>query len=161
MNTRIVTHGIYGRCLFADNGVIEVGIPLEFGLRVGHFSFVGEGNVFFEQPQDLPLFRTDGGWAHRGGHRLWLAPESTDDYYPDNEPITYAVEDDSIILTQNEDPWLHLIKQMVITLDENRATVTHRVTNCSDQPLNRAIWGVSALAAGGAEIIDLPQRRGG
>ena len=90
MKHRIEHHPLFGKTLFWDNSVIEIGVPLEFGLRICHFSFCGEKNVFFEQPRELTQFSTPEGWHIRGGHRLWLAPEGEYDYYPDNQPIAYA-----------------------------------------------------------------------
>ena len=161
MNIQIKEHRYYGKTLFADNGILEIGIPLEFGLRIGHVSFVGEENLLFEQPNDMTQFSTADGWRLHGGHRLWLAPESTDDYHPDNDPIEYTVEDDALILTQREDPRLHVQKTFVIRFDQNRLRITHRVKNLASETLHRALWSISTLAAGGVAYLDLPTRTGG
>ena len=161
MNTSIKNHAIYGKCIFADNGVIEVGIPLDFGLRVGHFSFVGEKNVFFEQPNDMEKFTTDKGWRIRGGHRLWIAPESPLTYCPDNEPISYTVSDDTVTLVQKEDPWLHIIKTFTLKFDGARLEIVHRIENLSEDELECSLWAISVMAAGGTEYIDLERRDGG
>ena len=161
MNTSIKNHAIYGKCLFADNGIIEVGIPLDFGLRVGHFSFVGEKNVFFEQPNDMEKFTTDKGWRIRGGHRLWIAPESPLTYCPDNEPISYTVSDDTITLVQKEDPWLHIIKTFTLKFDGAKLEVVHRIENLSEDELECSLWAISVMAAGGTEYIDFERRDGG
>lgn len=159
MKHSIKIHPVHGKCLFADNGIIEVGIPLEFGLRVGHFSFCGGRNVFFEHPNDMVDFTTEQGWRLRGGHRLWLAPESDKaDYYPDNEPIEYRIEGDTILLTQREDPWLHVIKQFSLTFDGDKLRVNHRITNTGDAPLECALWALSVMAPGGKETIRLQHR---
>ena len=161
MNTGIKNHAIYGKCLFADNGVIEVGIPLDFGLRVGHFSFVGEKNVFFEQPNDMEKFTTDKGWRIRGGHRLWIAPESPLTNCPDNEPISYTVSDDTVTLVQKEDPWLHIIKTFTLKFDGAKLEVVHRIENLSEDELECSLWAISVMAAGGTEYIDFERRDGG
>ena len=155
-------HPVYGECLFADNGIVEIGIPLEFGLRIGHFSLLGDKNVFFEQPKDMEVFTTEDGWRIRGGHRLWLAPESDlDDYCPDNDPITYRIEGDTILLTQREDPRLHIIKQFALTFEGNHLHISHRITNTGSAPLECALWAISVMAPGGTETIPLQQRDGG
>lgn len=161
MNHTVKNHPVYGKCLFADNGIIEIGVPLEFGLRVGHFSFCGEKNVFFEQPKDMTTFTTPQGWRLRGGHRLWLAPESEKDYCPDNEPIEYEIKNDTIVLTQKEDPWLKVIKQFVLSFDGTCLKVTHRITNTAETPLECALWAISVVAPGGTETIDFQRRDGG
>ena len=161
MNHCIKKHPIHGDCLFADNGIIEVGIPLNFGLRIAHFSFVGEKNVFFEQPNDMTIFTTDEGWRIRGGHRLWLAPENPKIYCPDNEPIEYSVENDAIVITQKEDPWLHIVKSFRLTFDGSRLSVTHKIVNLADEKLCCSLWAISVMAPGGTEYINFERRDGG
>lgn len=153
-------HPIHGRCLFFDNGVIEVGVPLTFGLRVCHLSFVGQKNVFFEQPREMTDLTTPDGWRLRGGHRLWLAPESQEVYAPDNEPITCLRCENGVTITQREDPRLHVVKQFTVTLDENRVRVTHRVTNMGESR-TCALWSISVMAPGGVEHIPLAVRANG
>ena len=147
--------------LFVDNGIIEVGIPLEFGLRVGHFSFCGGKNVFYEHPNDMTIFTTEQGWRIRGGHRLWLAPESEKDYCPDNSPISYRIEGESLVLTQQEDPALKVIKEFVLTFDGAKLQVKHRVTNTGNEPLECSLWAISVVAPGGTETINFARRDGG
>ena len=161
MNYIEKNHPTYGKCLFADNGIIEIGIPLEFGLRIGHFSFVGGDNVFFEQPKDLKTFTTAEGWQIRGGHRLWLAPESGADYFPDNAPIQYKIDNDTVILTQQKDPWLNVIKEIVLHFDENRMHVEHRVTNVGEDKCQCSLWAISSVAAGGKQTICFERRDNG
>ena len=114
MKWEIREHSGLGRSLFANNGIIEVGVPLSYGLRIGHFSFCGGDNVFFEQPSDMKELSTEAGWRVRGGHRLWIAPESEKVYYPDNEPICYEIIENGIEIRQKEDSWLHVKKSMEI-----------------------------------------------
>ena len=161
MTYRFRVHSVYGPCLFADNGTVEAGIPLNFGLRIGHFSFCGENNVFFEQPQDMATFTTDKGWRLRGGHRMWIAPESPQVYYPDNDPIAYDMQEDTLVLTQPEDPWLKVVKQMYIKLQGTRMQVTHRLTNTADTPRDCALWAISVVAPGGTLTVNFERRDGG
>lgn len=161
MNITKKNHSICGQCLFLDNGIVEIGIPLEYGIRIGHFSFVGEKNVFFEHPNDMTDFTSEEGWRHHGGHRLWIAPESEADYYPDNEPISYEIVGEKIILRQEEDPWQKVIKEIEITFDGPRVKLLHRITNTADEPRICGIWSISTLVPGGVQYIDLEIRDGG
>ena len=161
MNYIEKNHPVHGRCLFLDNGVIEVGVPLDFGLRICHFSFVGEKNVFFEHPLEMDTFTTPEGWRLRGGHRLWLAPEGPQIYCPDNEPITYEVVDGGVRITQAEDPWLHVIKSETILLEGDSVRVVHSVKNTGADARECALWAVSVMAPGGVEYIPLARREGG
>ncbi|MBR5542562.1 MAG: hypothetical protein IKU65_00495 [Oscillospiraceae bacterium] len=161
MKHEIINHAVFGECLFVTNGTVEVKIPLSFGLRIGHFSLVGKKNVFFEQPDDMTDLTTPEGWRIRGGHRMWLAPEGNFDYFPDNAPIKYEISDDCITLTQEEDPWLSVIKSFVIKLDGAKLHITHKVTNTAKEARTCSLWPISAMAAGGVEYIDLPLRENG
>lgn len=161
MNIQKKQHAAYGECLFIDNGIIEIAVPVSFGLRVGYFSFVGSENVFFEQPSDMLDFNTAEGWKIRGGHRLWLAPDQNATYYPDNEPITYEIDHDEIILTQKEDTWFKVIKRFKISMEENRLHIKHEVTNTGTCPLEVSLWSISVMAPGGVEIIPLETGEGG
>lgn len=147
--------------LLIDNGVIELGVPLHFGLRVAHFAFLNEPNVFFVQPRDMTRFCTDEGWRIRGGHRLWLAPETAADYAPDNDDITWRIEGETLVCTQARDTALGVVKTFEITLSENRAQVTHRVQNVSGKTRRAALWALSVMRPGGTLHVPLPQREGG
>jgi hypothetical protein len=153
-------HPIHGKCLFLDNGTVEVGVPLSFGIRICHFSFVGERNVFFEQPNEMTDLTTPEGWRLRGGHRLWIAPESFDLYAPDNDPVRIERVENGVRITQREDPVLHVVKECTLTLAGERVHITHRIQN-TGETRTCALWAVSVLAPGGVERIPLAVRQGG
>lgn len=162
MNTRIERHAVLGECLFADNGVVEIGIPLGCGIRIGFFAFCGGRNVFFEQPADMTDLTTPQGWRLRGGHRLWLAPESEKVYYPDNAPVEWQAEDGRITIVQREDPWLRVVKRVAVAFGEGtKVEVIHSVENADDQDMRCALWGVSSMAPGGTQRLRFEQREGG
>ena len=153
-------HPNFGKSLFADNGTVELIIPLEYGIRIAHFSFIGEENVFYEQPRDMKDLTTEDGWRLRGGHRLWLTPENDDTYYPDNEPISYEVKDDSILLTQLIDKRLGVIKSIRISFGDGASVhLTHKIVNCNENSIACALWPVSVVAPGGIEYIPLGKNR--
>lgn len=156
MEHKIIDHPHFGQSLYATNGTVEIIIPLTYGIRIGHFSFCGEKNVFFEQPDTMTELTTPKGWRIRGGHRLWVAPESDDVYCPDNDPITYTVQEDSILLTQKEDPWLNIVKSIEIRFGEGaELKVIHRVQNVGNKPREMALWPISVMAPGGVQRIPL------
>ena len=160
LNKRIMTHPVHGECLYLDNGVIEIGVPLTFGIRIAHFSFVGEENVFFVQANDMKTFSLDSGWRLRGGHRLWLAPEGPEDYYADNEPIEYRIVGDTVILTQKQDVLLNVIKSMDVTLKDNTVSITHRIVNTGTRR-KIALWTLTVMKSGGVLTVPLSEREGG
>ena len=160
LNRSVKTHPVHGDCLYLDNGIIEIGIPLTFGIRIVHLSFAGEENVFFVQPKEMKTFTTDGGWKLRGGHRLWLAPEGEFDYYADNAPIDYEIKGNTVRLTQKNDPLLNVVKSIDITIADNKVKVTHRVLNTGEKK-KIALWSLSVMKGGGVTTIPLPEREGG
>ena len=160
LNIRAVMHPVHGECLYADNGIIEIGVPLSFGIRIAHFSFVGEKNAFFVQPKDMEFVIGKHGFRLRGGHRLWLAPEGEFDYYADDQPIAYEIIGDTVRLTQKNDPLLNAVKSIDVTLSGNKAKVTHRVYNTGEKR-KVALWALTVMAGGGVTAIPLPERTGG
>ncbi len=162
MNTKIINHPVWGKTLFADNNVVEIGIPLEFGIRIGHLSYKDEENLFYEQPNDSKDLCTPEGFRVRGGHRLWLAPESEKDYFPDNQCIQYEISGDTISLFQEEDPWLGVKKSMEITFaGDEEMHVRHKVINTEKTLKKFALWPITSVAPGGTERIALRQRENG
>ena len=102
MKTYTKEHGVLGRLLLAESGRITVGVALDYGIRIPYLSYDGSENLFFEQPSDMKELSTEAGWRVRGGHRLWIAPESEKVYYPDNEPICYEIIENGIEIRQKE-----------------------------------------------------------
>lgn len=147
----------WGKVLWLCDKSAEVGIALEFGLRIVHISCPGMENLCYEQPKDLSDgFTTADGWKLYGGHRLWMAPESNDSYYPDNAPVSYQQSSDSVLAEQDVDPWLGIRKQLRVTFTGSGVEVENRITNASDHEIAGASWGVNTLAAGGTAVVGFP-----
>ncbi len=161
MHAYIQEYKHFGLCLFAENGDVKIGIPLNFGIRISYLSYKGSENLFFEQPADMTDITTEEGWRVYGGHRLWMAPESGITYYPDNDPITYQLVDDKIVLTQEIDPWLNIKKVFEITLGKKTVKIKHIVQNLNDKPIKFALWPITSLDGGGVETIPLPTLKDG
>lgn len=156
------THPYFGKCLYITNDIVELRIPLSYGLRIGHFSFCGGENVLYEQPHDMQELATPEGWRVRGGHRFWIAPEEEEDYFPDNNPIRYEIDGDSVLLIQDNDPWLRAKKSIRITLgDDASVQVTHYLENTGKQDRTCSIWGITSVAPGGTQHIPLKAFDGG
>ena len=171
MKTTFRNYKHFGDCLWLEHGKWEMGIPLSFGLRILFFARAGQENVFFEQPADADYLTTPEGWRIYGGTRLWFAQESEYPLYqPEAQPISYAWVDGRLVLTQNEDTALHLVKEIEIseTEDDSSVAIRYRVTNTGSDPLVGAPWAVSVMRGGGVftapfeaatnEISDKPER---
>lgn len=145
----------WGRVLWLSNDVLEIGVALDFGIRVVHLSCVDCENLFYVQPEDLSDgFCSDEGWRLYGGHRIWMAPESEDSCYPDNAPVSWEETKNGILFTQQPDLALGIRKSMLISfLADGGVRLTQSVENISSMPIDGAAWGVNTLDAGGrAEV---------
>ncbi len=143
------------RCLRLSNGDVEVIIASDIGLRILRFGFVGGQNLFYLSPEDMGKQGGDS-WRIFGGHRLWHAPEALPrSYSPDNDPVTYQFDRETLKITQPGEPLTGIIKEMEIGLSphSNRLTVLHRLINTNCWEVKLSAWAISALAPGGQAIV--------
>ena len=163
MFSEIRTTAQWGKVLWLQHADIEMGVALEFGIRIVHLSCTGLENLYYVQPNDLSDNFTKGDWRVYGGHRLWMAPESLDSYCPDNAPVEFALEENGVLITQQPDPALQIRKQIRITfLEDGGVKLDHAIENLADVPVTGASWGVNTLDGGGkAEICFSCGTRGG
>jgi len=99
-------------------------------------------------------------WRIYGGHRLWHSPESkTRTYETDNKPVEWEETPDGIKTIQDVEVISKIKKEMDIRLDpgSSRVRIIHRLTNKWVWPLDLSVWSISAMAAGGKEVV--PQSR--
>ena len=159
MKTYVNEHPIFGETLFAQHGKLTVGIPLTFGIRIAYLSYDNSENLFFEQPNDMTDLSTEEGWRVRGGHRLWVAPESEKTYYPDNQDVSYELLENGLVVNQPIDPWLQIAKSMeLVFLSDNELQVIHTIKNVGTQTKRCSLWAITSVAPNGTEYIPLPQK---
>ena len=135
--------------LWMTDGHTDLAVSLDYGIRIIHLSCAGMDNLLYEQPEDLSDgLITDKGWRIFGGHRLWAAPESDKSYYPDQDPVSYELFENGVILTQEIDPWLNIKKQLRIEFCEDGSLLLkHRIENTSSVPCTFGSWGVTTFAS--------------
>ncbi|MEP7142669.1 MAG: hypothetical protein ABI707_07355 [Ferruginibacter sp.] len=142
-------------CIRLFNAEIELIITTDIGPRIVRMGFISKQNFFYLAPEHAG--KTGGSeWKIYGGHRLWLAPEEIDlSYYPDNDPVSYRVEPNSIKVTQSKEITTGIVKEMEVSLlhGSNRITVLHRLINQGTGEIEVAPWAISALAGNGRAII--------
>lgn len=161
MRHEIINYKHFGKCVYATNEIVEVIIPVSFGIRIISYALVGGKNIFFEQPSNMKDLTTEDGWKIYGGHRLWVSPESPLAYYPDNEQVEVDIQDNRITVRQKLDRWLNVRKRITIIFSDNSSVeVVHKIKNCADEKQKYAAWAISSLAAGGEEVISIPQSSG-
>lgn len=152
MNIKEIEYKQFGKCIKVDNGVLELIIPLEFGIRILKIGWVNGSNLFAE----LPDAQFDIGgkvWHFYGGHRLWVSPETKQTYFPDSQPISYSIRGELLKLAQPLDTYSNVVKEMDITLSESNVKVVHRLINRKNEPQKLSLWAITVMAPGGIEVI--------
>lgn len=146
-----------GQVLWLKEAGIEIGIALDFGIRIVHLSLEGMENLYYSQPADLSDgFGTPDTWKLRGGHRMWTSPESDDSYHPDDDPVAYTLLPNGVLLEQNTDPILGVKKFLQVTFENGTVRLEHRFQNMTNDPITAASWGINTLDAGGKATMPFP-----
>jgi len=140
------------------NGVIELVVTLDVGPRIISFSSIDGPNILKTFPSQLGG-TSEPDWKIRGGHRLWLAPESSETYFPDNHPVDYEqTAPGSLTLRSPAETSTGVTKTMDITISETDPAVriTHRILANRDigQPI--AAWALTVLAEDGIARVPQP-----
>lgn len=150
-----VNYGGWPNCIRLTNGRIELIVTTDVGPRVIRFGFVGGQNLLHEVPEDRG--KTGGAeWRPFGGHRLWHAPEQMPrTYAPDNDPVQYAWDGRTLVLTQPTEGSTGIAKQIEITLspDDNHVKLVHRLVNKNLWDIEAAPWCLTVMAPNGRAII--------
>lgn len=155
MDVKMLESSRWGRICWLTDGKTEIGVALDFGIRVVHLSCAGMENLYYVQPGDLSDgFGTADTWKLRGGHRMWLSPEGEHSYYPDDDPVTCTVIPEGVMVEQKKDPWQNVVKTLKITYrPDGTIQFDHSFRNAGDAPFRAASWGVNTMAGyGTAEI---------
>jgi hypothetical protein len=142
-------------CLRLFNSEIELVIATDIGLRILHFGFIGGKNLFYLSPEELGKTSGDS-WRNYGGHRLTHAPETLPaTYCPDNEPVRFHFDSQTLKITQAREVYTGLVKEMEIVLsaDQNQVRVLHRIINKNLKPVFLSAWAISCLESGGGAIV--------
>lgn len=135
------------------NGIVEIAVAATYGPRIVRYAFCGGENVLGEAP-DAVVRSAYGTWKARGGHRLWLAPESAESFAPDDEPVEVAsLSARSLRVTGPVDA-AGMRKEITLTLDESGsgATLTHRLWR-RKALIPAACWAITILRPGGTALI--------
>jgi len=159
----------FGKCIVMDNGICTVKITVDVGPRVIYYALNGMENMLKEDinrdtvrdSSELhDFFGTDENWYIYGGHRLWTSPEAwPNSYTPDNSPVRYEINGNTITLTPELRTKVGEGHVMTVTLSETSADlkIGHKVTNISQGELTLAPWCLTVMDKGGVEVV--PQCR--
>ena len=155
MQTWIKNHPEHGRVYWLSDGKTEVGVAMDFGIRIVHLSCAGMENLYYVQPADLSDgFGTPDTWKLRGGHRMWLAPEGEHSYHPDDDPVKITPLENGVLVEQPLDPLQNIVKTLKITFCEDGAVrLDHSFRNAGTAPITGASWGVNTLDGCGTVTV--------
>jgi len=155
-----IKFGGWDNCYKLSNGIIELIMTSDVGLRIIYAGFIGSKNLFKTESSQLGKINQKM-WMSFGGHRLWHTPEdSMRTYYPDSQPIEITEDNDIVRLTQYIEPTTGVEKSISIHLDKTRALVKldHKLTNRGIWPIETSAWAITVMAQGGTAILPLPPR---
>ena len=154
-----VPFGGWQRNLRLANDQIELIVTLEVGPRVLHLAPTGGRNLFCVFEADLGG-SGESTWQSRGGHRLWVAPESAETdpftYYADNVPVAYEATANGAIFRAPEEAANGWRKELEVTLQGSSVEVVHRLIGTTGAKRECAPWALSVMAAGGIAIVPQP-----
>lgn len=151
---RINYHG-WSNCIRISNGTVELIATTDVGPRVVHYGLVGKENEFYTNPTELGK-KNGKEYLAYGGHRLWLAPEAKPrSYFPDNQPVKYVQEGNTLRLIQPVETDNGIQKEMTITLAPTGSHVRldHKLTNHNLWDVEVAPWTLTVMAPGGKAIF--------
>lgn len=155
MITQKISYQNLPNCLQLSNGVVEIIVTTDVGARILKYSLAGGENILGSHPTaavQTPL----GEWRVYGGHRLWIAPENMPkSYAPDNAPVEFLVDENSIRLIQPNETATNTGKEISIVLSENGSgvEVRHKITNTGESETEISAWALTIMRGGGVCII--------
>jgi hypothetical protein len=141
-----------------SNRTVELIVTADVGPRILAYGFQGE-NEFCELAEE---WGKTAGTDQRlyGGHRLWLAPEGDETFFPDNNPVEVDISAEHARFTapiENRRDGTRLQKEIEVDLDASgsHVRVTHRVRNCGAISFAGSPWAITMLREGGRAIAPL------
>ena len=149
------------KALSVSNGIAELIIPTDMGIRIMSYSLKGGSNIFKVYSEHFAAL-SQPGWQLYGGHRVWHSPESKPRCYEEeNLPLEQCQQTaEGLLLTQVTDDAAKVQKQMLISLapDSAEVTVKHSITNRGEWPIKLSVWALSVLKSGGICAIEVPEK---
>jgi hypothetical protein len=130
MPNNTVTAFGWDQCARLANAQTELLVSLDVGPRILSYKTEGSANVLGHLPEELgasgePEFRV------RGGHRLWVAPETEISYAPDNGPVNFEFRGPSALFVETpvSAPW-NIRKSMALSLapEGSAVRIDHALT---------------------------------
>lgn len=139
------------RLLWLRGDHLQVAMDTTAGPRLAVLSRPGGHNLLAEL-DDILVGPDDHRVRLRGGHRLWVAPETREvTYVPDDDPRPRVEAADGVMTATRESVPLALA--LTARLDGPKVVLDHRVTNVGSRPVQCAPWGITQFPLGGAAVL--------
>lgn len=163
MGIEEIQYGAWGRCIKLSNGEAELLVTLDFGPRVIRFGLKGAPNMLLENEAHFPSITPKDTFFLRGGHRLWVSPETDAyTYYPDNDPVKFEEIPNGVMVTPPlETTGIQKSIEIMMSPTENLVTLRHHVKNQGLWPIEISAWTITMMSPGGLEIVPQPDRETG
>jgi hypothetical protein len=154
-----VSYGGWPNCYRLCAGDTELIVTSDVGPRIIRYGHVGGPNLFAEFPDQLGK-AGEPWWMPRGGHRLWVAPETKPDTYAlDNAPVMAAADNGCLSLRQPVEPETSLEKHISVGFTlAGFVSITHSIKNAGSRIRRVAPWALTQLAPGGVGFVRFPPR---
>ena len=146
-------------CYRVSNGEVELIVTSDVGPRIMSYSFIGGRNVLKEFPEQLGK-TGEKDYQLRGGHRLWVAPESLETSWAlDNSRVRIEIRPNGLTAAQPIDS-AGFEKSIRIAMAATGSAVTleHKAVYHGVRPQEMAPWTLTMMAPGGRAITGFPPR---
>jgi hypothetical protein len=135
----------------------ELIVLTEIGPRIISYKPEGKDNFFYENEMDLQKEKIDPiKWHVFGGTRLWVSPESSLTYAPDNKPVKTRIKENRATFISETDDTNQIKKIIEIEAKEHSFSINFTVKNEGSLLVSAGLWALSCLKPAGDAIIYLP-----
>lgn len=144
-------------CIQISNSIVDLIVTTDVGPRIIRYGFIGKENALCVVESSKGMTGGDE-WRIYGGHRLWHGPEdSVRTYQPDNSPVEWEEINNGIKVSQDIEALTGIKKEMEVTLsaDGTEANLLHRLINKGESKAVLSVWSITAMAAGGKEVVPI------
>jgi hypothetical protein len=144
--------------LSLENDHLRLECLSDVGPRVVRLFAKGSDHSLLADVPTLGMDTEYGRFNFMGGHRLWHAPEAIPRTYIPDQPVEVEILEYGLGLAAAPEPGTGIAKGLEIHLDPDQAAVTlsHKLRNQGEQPVELAPWAITMLRLGGLAILPQP-----
>jgi hypothetical protein len=134
------------------DGDLRVGVVTDAGPRIAALHLGGGPNLLAELEGVTVSAGPEGPTvALRGGHRMWVAPETAEHTYVDDDrPLDVDADRGEITVTRTHDG---LRRALRVRIADGAVLLEHRLSNEATTPHRCAPWGITQFPTGGVGIL--------